>query len=317
MLQERLEELGEDVPPLLVLPIYSQLPADLQAKIFQRAEHGIRKCVVATNIAETSLTVDGIMFVIDSGFCKFKVYNPKVGIADLRIYPVSQANADQRMGRAGRTGPGVCYRLFTKTAFEQELLTSAVPEIQRSNLANVVLLLKSLGVDDMLDFHFMDPPPQDNILNSMYELWILGALSNTGDLTALGRDMVEFPLDPALSKMLIVSEQMECSAEILTVVAMLSVDKHFWRPRGKEEESDAKREKFAVPESDHLTLLNVYNQWKTNGYGRRWCADHFIHHKSLIKVGRPLCARASFFAPRSRVGAHHRCARSGASSSTS
>ncbi|KAL8195159.1 UNVERIFIED_CONTAM: Pre-mRNA-splicing factor ATP-dependent RNA helicase PRP16 [Gekko kuhli] len=280
---EHLEEL-ENAPALAVLPIYSQLPSDLQAKIFQKAPDGVRKCIVATNIAETSLTVDGIMFVIDSGYCKLKVFNPRIGMDALQIYPISQANANQRSGRAGRTGPGQCFRLYTQSAYKNELLTTTVPEIQRTNLANVVLLLKSLGVQDLLQFHFMDPPPEDNMLNSMYQLWILGALDNTGGLTSTGRLMVEFPLDPALSKMLIVSCDMGCSSEILLIVSMLSVPAIFYRPKGREEESDQVREKFAVPESDHLTYLNVYLQWKNNGYSTLWCNEHFIHAKAMRKV---------------------------------
>ena len=159
-----------------------------------------------------------------------------------------------------------------------------MPEIQRTNLANVVLLLKSLGVEDLLQFHFMDPPPQDNMLNSMYQLWVLGALDNTGNLTELGSRMVEFPLDPALSKMLIVSCDMKCSEEVLIIVSMLSVPAIFFRPKGREEDSDAAREKFQVPESDHLTFLNVYLQWKANGYAMQWATDHFIHGKAMRKV---------------------------------
>ncbi|KAJ8249225.1 hypothetical protein GJAV_G00232530 [Gymnothorax javanicus] len=280
---ERLEDL-ESAPPLAVLPIYSQLPSDLQAKIFQKAPDGVRKCIVATNIAETSLTVDGIMFVIDAGYCKLKVFNPRIGMDALQVYPISQANANQRSGRAGRTGPGQCYRLYTQSAFKNEMLTTTIPEIQRTNLANVVLLLKSLGVQDLLMFHFMDPPPEDNMLNSMYQLWILGALDNTGGLTPTGRLMVEFPLDPALSKMLIVSCDMGCSADILIIVSMLSVPAIFYRPKGREEESDQVREKFSVPESDHLTYLNVYLQWKNNNYSSIWCNEHFIHTKAMRKV---------------------------------
>ncbi|XP_031561491.1 pre-mRNA-splicing factor ATP-dependent RNA helicase PRP16-like [Actinia tenebrosa] len=283
LITERLSEVDE-APPLAVLPIYSQLPSDLQAKIFQKAPDGVRKCVVATNIAETSLTVDGIMFVIDAGYCKLKVYNPKIGMDALQVYPISQANANQRSGRAGRTGPGQCFRLYTENSYNNELLYTTVPEIQRTNLANVVLLLKSLGVQNLLEFHFMDPPPQDNILNSMYQLWILGALDNTGALTPLGRQMVEFPLDPAMSKMLIVSVDMDCSDEVLTIVSMLSVPAIFYRPKGREEDSDAAREKFAVPESDHLTYLNVYLQWKTNNYSAQWSNEHFIHVKAMRKV---------------------------------
>ncbi|TNN87585.1 Pre-mRNA-splicing factor ATP-dependent RNA helicase PRP16 [Liparis tanakae] len=280
---ERLEDL-DNAPALTVLPIYSQLPSDLQAKIFQKAPDGVRKCIVATNIAETSLTVDGIMFVVDAGYCKLKVFNPRIGMDALQVYPISQANANQRSGRAGRTGPGQCYRLYTQSAYKNEMLTTTIPEIQRTNLANVVLLLKSLGVQDLLLFHFMDPPPEDNMLNSMYQLWILGALDNTGGLTPTGRLMVEFPLDPALSKMLIVSCDMSCSADILIIVSMLSVPAIFYRPKGREEESDQVREKFAVPESDHLTYLNVYMQWKNNNYSGIWCNDHFIHTKAMRKV---------------------------------
>lgn len=155
---ERVSDL-QGVPPLLLLPMYSQLPADLQAKIFDKAEDGARKCIVSTNIAETSLTVDGIRYVVDSGFCKLKVYNPRIGMDALQVTPISQANADQRSGRAGRTGPGWCYRVYTNSAYYRELLANQIPEIQRTNLSNVCLLLKSLGVDNLLEFAFMDPPP--------------------------------------------------------------------------------------------------------------------------------------------------------------
>ena len=283
LLVEKLDELDE-APQLAVLPIYSQLPSDLQAKIFQKAPDGLRKCVVATNIAETSLTVDGIKYVVDCGYCKLKVYNPRVGMDGLQVYPVSQANANQRMGRAGRTGPGMCYRLYTERQYKDELLATTVPEIQRTNLANVVLLLKSLGVEDLMAFHFMDPPPQDNLLNSQYQLWTLGALDNTGGLTPMGRAMVEFPLDPALSKMLLAAVDMGCSDDILTIVSMLSVPALFYRPKGREEEADAMREKFQVPESDHLTYLNIYRQWKIQQYSMNWCNKHFLHFKALKKV---------------------------------
>lgn len=283
VLADRLLEI-ENAPQLSILPIYSQLPSDLQAKIFQRSPDGLRKCVVATNIAETSLTVDGIMYVIDSGYCKLKVYNPRIGMDALQIYPISQANANQRSGRAGRTGPGQAFRLYTERQYKDELLALTVPEIQRTNLANTVLLLKSLGVVDLLQFHFMDPPPQDNILNSLYQLWILGALDHTGGLTKLGRQMAEFPLDPPQCQMLIVACDMECSAEVLIIVSMLSVPSIFYRPKGREEEADNVREKFQVPESDHLTYLNVYQQWKMNNYSSNWANEHFIHIKAMRKV---------------------------------
>lgn len=285
VLAEKMERLGDEAPPLLVLPMYSQLPADLQAKIFEAAPKGIRKCIVSTNVAETSLTVDGIRYVIDSGFCKLKVYNPKIGMDALLVKPVSKANASQRSGRAGRTGPGFCFRLYTDRLHREELMEAAVPEIQRTNLSNVVLLLKSLGIKNLLEFDFMDPPPQDNIMNSLYQLWILGALDNTGDLTKMGRRMVEFPLDPPLSKMLLFAhEHGGCSTEVLIVVSMLSVPSVFFRPKEREEESDAAREKFFVPESDHLTLLNVYQRAKQYKFDAQWCSKHFIHAKGIRKA---------------------------------
>lgn len=270
--------------PLLILPIYSQLAADLQAKIFEPAPDGVRKVVVATNIAETSLTIDGIKYVVDAGYCKLKTYNPRLGMDALLMCPASQAAVNQRAGRAGRTGPGNCYRLFTASAYTSEMLETNVPEIQRTNLSHVVLLLKSLGVADLLDFPFLDPPPAENILKSMLGLWLLGALDANGDLTKLGRRMSIFPLDPSLSGLLFMGEQHGCLVEAVTIVAMLSVPNVFVRPRGREEESDSAREKFFVPESDHLTLLHVYQRWRAAGSRADWCAKHFINGKGMRKA---------------------------------
>lgn len=283
LIQERLDALN-DPPKLSILPIYSQMPADLQAKIFDRAAPGVRKCIVATNIAETSLTVDGIMFVVDAGYSKLKVYNPRMGMDTLQITPISQANSGQRSGRAGRTGPGKAYRLYTEKAYQDELYIQTIPEIQRTNLANTVLLIKSLGVKDLLDFDFMDPPPQETITTSLFDLWALGALDNVGELTDLGSKMNAFPMDPSLAKLLIMSEDYGCSEEMITIVSMLSVPNVFYRPKERQEESDAAREKFFVPESDHLTYLHVYSQWKSNGYSDRWCNQHFLHSKSLRRA---------------------------------
>ncbi|KAM7222290.1 P-loop containing nucleoside triphosphate hydrolase protein [Rhypophila decipiens] len=283
LVRERLDALN-DPPKLSILPIYSQMPADLQAKIFDRAAPGVRKCIVATNIAETSLTVDGIMYVVDAGYSKLKVYNPRMGMDALQITPISQANAGQRSGRAGRTGPGQAYRLYTEKAFKDEMYIQTIPEIQRTNLSNTVLLLKSLGVKDLLDFDFMDPPPQETISTSLFDLWALGALDNLGELTELGRKMNAFPMDPPLAKLLITSEEYGCSEEMVTIVSMLSVPNVFFRPKERQEESDAAREKFFVPESDHLTYLHVFSQWKANGYNDDWCARHFLHSKSLRRA---------------------------------
>ncbi|MCJ1446873.1 MAG: DEAH-box RNA helicase prp16 [Stictis urceolatum] len=283
LVDERLKLLV-DPQKLSILPIYSQMPADLQSKIFDQAPPGVRKVIVATNIAETSLTVDGIMYVVDAGFSKLKVYNPRMGMDTLQITPISQANASQRAGRAGRTGPGKAFHLYTERAFKEEFYIQTIPEIQRTNLSNTVLLLKSLGVKDLLDFDFMDPPPQDTITTSLFDLWALGALDNIGGLTSLGKKMTAFPMDPSLAKMLITSVEYGCSEEMLTIVSMLSVPNVFYRPKERQEESDGAREKFFVPESDHLTLLHVYSQWKSNHFHDGWCVRHFLHAKSLRRA---------------------------------
>lgn len=273
-----------EIKDLKVLPMYSALPPERQAAVFKEAEKGSRKCIVATNIAETSLTVDGVKFVIDSGYSRFKVFQPKMGIDALLIYPISQANANQRSGRAGRTSSGKCYRLYTENQFREELLISSVPEIQRSNLANVILLLKSLNIEDLISFKFMDPPPEDNMSNSMYQLWMLGALDNAGKITELGRAMARFPLDPTMSKMLIESVSDGCSREVLIIVSMLSGAAVFYRPEGREEDSDRERGKFYIHESDHLTLLRVYNQWERNRFSSNWCERCFVNYKVMIKA---------------------------------
>lgn len=283
IIAERLTLL-DNPAPLDILPIYSQMPADLQARIFQPAKKGTRKVIIATNIAETSLTVDGIMYVVDTGYSKMKVYNPKMGMDMLQVAPISLANANQRSGRAGRTGKGVAYRLYTERAEIDEMYPQAIPEIQRTNLANTLLLLKSLGVENLLEFDFMDPPPIDTMTSSLYDLWALGALNNVGQLNSLGYKMSKFPMEPSLSKLVIMSIEYGCLKEMLTIVSMLSVPSVFYRPKERQDESDAAREKFFVAESDHLTLLHVYSQWKANKYSDAWCARHFLHPKALRRA---------------------------------
>ncbi|ESW98499.1 hypothetical protein KL918_002113 [Ogataea parapolymorpha] len=277
----------DTLQPLEILPIYSTLPADLQAKIFRKSK--FRKCVVATNIAETSLTVDGIRFVVDTGLMKLKVYNPKLGMDTLQITPISLAQANQRSGRAGRTGPGLCYRLYTQYAATNEMFAEPIPEIQRTNLSNTILLLKYLQVEDLSKFPFLDRPPIETINTAQYDLWCLGALDNFGRLTALGKKMSNFPIDPALSRLLIISsfKQFQCSKEVIPIVAMLSIPPIFVRPMhdaALQRRSDSIREKFQVAESDHLTLVNIFNLFKSNGCKESWCAKNFLQYKSLRRA---------------------------------
>jgi len=282
ILHERMQKLESMAPPpLIILPVYSALPSEMQTMIFDPPPPGCRKCVVATNIAEASLTIDGIYFVVDPGMSKVKMYNAKTGMDSLLITPVSQANARQRAGRAGRTGPGKCYRLYTETAYRNEMLSTAVPEIQRTNLASTVLLLKAMQINDMLSFDFMDSPPVQTLINAMENLWTLGALDDEGLLTAVGRKMAEFPMEPQLSKMLLTSVDLKCSDEIMSIVAMLSVQNVFYRPKDKQAMSDQRKARFHQPEGDHCTLLEVYKGWAHNRFSNPWCYENFIQARAL------------------------------------
>ncbi|MGK3733684.1 MAG: pre-mRNA-splicing factor ATP-dependent RNA helicase DHX16 [Bacillariaceae sp.] len=156
ILIQRTRNLGSRISELLICPVYANLPSEQQAKIFEKTPKGARKVVLATNIAETSLTIDGICYVIDTGFNKQKSYNARSGMESLVVTPVSQAASNQRAGRAGRTAPGKCFRLFTAWSFQHELDANTIPEILRTNLGNVVLMLKSLGINDLIHFDFMD-----------------------------------------------------------------------------------------------------------------------------------------------------------------
>jgi pre-mRNA-splicing factor ATP-dependent RNA helicase DHX16 len=217
MIQQRVAGLGSRIKELIIRPIYSALPSELQAQIFEKTPDGARKIVLATNIAETSLTIDGIIYVIDTGFVKMTSYNPKTGMESLIVTPISKASANQRAGRAGRVAAGKCFRLYTAWSYQNELDPNTVPEIQRTNLGNVVLMLKGLGINDLIHFDFLDPPPAETLIRALEQLYALGALNDEGDLTKLGRKMAEFPLDPMLSKMVIQSEKFKCLDQILTI----------------------------------------------------------------------------------------------------
>jgi len=283
-LYTRMQALGDMAPELIVLPVYSSLPSEMQSRIFEAAPEGSRKCIVATNIAEASLTIDGIYYVVDPGFCKQKAFNAKLGMDSLVVTPISQASARQRAGRAGRTGPGKCYRLYTEQAFKTEMLPTNIPEIQRTNLGNVVLQLKAMGINDLLGFDFMDPPPVATLVGALESLHALGSLDEEGLLTRLGRKMAEFPLEPNLSKMLILSVDLGCSEEILTITAMLSVENPFYRPKEKQAQADMKKAKFHQAEGDHLTLLTVYKGWEAARCSNPWCFENFIQARSMRRA---------------------------------
>lgn len=281
---ERVKSLGPAVPELIILPVYSALPSEQQSRIFEPPPPGSRKVIIATNIAETSITLDGIVYVVDPGFVKQNAYDPKLGMDSLVVTPISQAQAKQRAGRAGRTGPGRAYRLYTEAAFQSEMLPTSIPEIQRQNLSYTILMLKAMGINDLLHFDFMDPPPTNTMLTALEELYALSALDDEGLLTRLGRKMADFPMEPALAKVLISSVNMNCSEELLSIVAMLSVQTVFYRPKEKQQQADQKKAKFHDPTGDHLTLLNVYNGWKNSRFSSPWCFENFIQARQMRRA---------------------------------
>lgn len=283
ILHERMKALGPSVPELMILPIYAALPSEVASRIFEPTPSGSRKIVIATNIAETSITIDGIFYVIDPGFVKQTAYDAKLGMDRLQVTPISQAQAKQRAGRAGRTGPGKCFRLYTEAAFQSEMLPTTIPEIQRQNLSNTILMLKAMGINDLLHFDFMDPPPTNTMLTALEELYALSALDDEGLLTRLGRQMADFPMEPGLAKTLIASAHMECSEELLSIVAMIS-QTVFHRPKDKQQQADQKKAKFHDPHGDHLTLLNVYNGWKQSSFSVPWCYENFIQPRAMRRV---------------------------------
>ncbi|KAE8799330.1 ATP-dependent RNA helicase DHX8 [Hordeum vulgare] len=296
LIQERARQLPADSSKIWITPIYSSLPSEQQMNAFKPAPSGARKVVLATNIAETSVTIPGIKYVIDPGMVKARAYNPVTGMESLIIIPVSKAQALQRSGRAGREGPGKCFRLFQECEFDK-LAESTIPEIKRCNLANVVLQLKALGIDDIIGFDFMEKPSRTSILKSLEQLILLGALTDDYKLSdPVGKQMARLPLDPMYSKALIVSSEFKCLEEMLIVVSMLSVESIFFTPREKLEEARAARKSFESSEGDHITLVNVYRaaaeclEKSKNANAKektmekalnRWCFENFINYRSL------------------------------------
>ncbi|KAK4219723.1 Pre-mRNA-splicing factor ATP-dependent RNA helicase-like protein cdc28 [Rhypophila decipiens] len=289
---ERVEEikrkLGSRVKEIIPLPIYANMPSELQAKIFEPTPPNARKVVFSTNIAETSLTIDGIVYVIDSGYVKENTFSPvgTTGQSTLAVVPCSRAAANQRMGRAGRVRPGKCFRLYTKFAYLSEMEESPTPEIQRTSLSSVVLQLKALGIEDLLGFDFLDPPPTELLIKSLNMLYALGALNSGGALTRVGRQMGEFPAEPMLAKALIAATDEGCVAEILTIVSLLGESATlFFRPKDKKVHADSARARFTVKDGgDHLTLLNVYNQWVDADYSPIWAKENFLTQRSLTRA---------------------------------
>jgi pre-mRNA-splicing factor ATP-dependent RNA helicase DHX16 len=288
-LTETMKKLGSRVSNLIIAPVYGALPSEAQQLIFNPTPPGSRKVVLATNIAETSLTIDGISYVIDCGLEKQNSFNASTGMSQLQIVPTSRASAEQRAGRAGRTGPGMAFRLYTKYAFYHELPESSSPEILRSSLDSTVLTLKAMGIHDVLHFDFLDPPPIDALAKSLESLYALGYLDSTGAVTKLGRRASELPLDVRLAKTLISAESLGCVDEIIVLVAMVQeAGSLFFAPKDKKVAADSAKERFcqatASTGGDMIAFINVWNEFVENEYSPLWCRDNFIQYRSLNRI---------------------------------
>lgn len=281
-----------DMPPqmkkekLQPMPLYAGLSTEQQMYVFDKPPEGTRKVIFSTNIAEASVTIDGIVFVVDCGFVKLRAFDAKTSIESLITVPISKASASQRAGRAGRTKPGKCFRLYTKEA-HVALADVNVPEIQRTNLAPFVLQLKALGIDNVVRFPFLSPPPSELMAKALELLYALGALDEYAKLTRpLGLRMAELALEPMMGKTLLSAESFGCLPEMLTIAAMTSVAGGVWfEGDGGRTEMEQSRRKFAADEGDHLTLLNVYQAFVTKGKKEsRFCHEHNLNFKTMTQA---------------------------------
>ncbi|KAJ8266299.1 hypothetical protein GJAV_G00128830 [Gymnothorax javanicus] len=277
------KHLPETCAPITVIPLYASLPPMQQLRVFQPAQKGHRKVILSTNIAETSITISGIKFVIDSGMVKAKKYSPDSGLEVLAVQRVSKAQAWQRAGRAGREDSGFCYRLYTEEEFEN-FTNMTMPEIQRCNLASVMLQLLALRIPDVLNFDFVSKPSPEAICSAIEQLDTLGAVEHEDDqvtLTSLGKKMTSFPIEPRFAKTLLLSSGFSCTEEVLTIVSIMSVDSVLYNPPARQEEVQSVRRKFISSEGDHVTLLNIYRAFKNVGGNKEWCRENFVNSRNM------------------------------------
>ena len=286
MIADRAASLHPKAPSVLPLPLYAGLSTEQQLYVFEPAPENTRKVIVATNIAEASVTIDGIVYVIDCGFVKLRAFNPQTSIETLTATPISKASATQRAGRAGRTRPGKCYHLYTEAMYNS-LPESTSPEIHRSSLAPVILQLKALGVDNVLRFDFPTSPPAELIVRGLELLFSLGALDDYAKLTRpLGIRMAELSIEPMMAKVLLSAPSFGCLSEILSIAAMTSLQGAVWfHHEGEKKSTETARRKFAAEEGDHLTLLNVYQAFITKGRKEsKWCRENYLNFKSMTRA---------------------------------
>lgn len=274
----------------IILPLHGSLPPELQVRVFSPPPPNCRRFIVSTNIAETSLTVDGVVYVIDAGYVKQRQYNPATGMYSLDVVQISKVQANQRAGRAGRTRPGMCYRLYPSTVYNDEFLDATIPEIQRTSLAGSVLYLKSLDLPDIdiLKFDFLDAPSVESLEDALKQLYLIDAIDEDGSITSVGRTMSELPLEPSLSRTLIEANEYGCLSQALTVVAMLSAETNLLPSQSKNTDRKRKQPPSNLPDGsgfgDHIQLLQIYECWDEYNYDIDWCKDNNLQVRGMTFV---------------------------------
>ncbi|NWX15132.1 DHX34 helicase, partial [Aegotheles bennettii] len=272
----------------IVLPLHSTLSVTEQDKVFDVPPPGVRKCILSTNIAETSVTIDGVRFVLDSGKVKEMSYDPQGKLQRLQEFWISRASAEQRKGRAGRTGPGVCYRLYAESDYDA-FAPYPVPEIQRVALDSLVLQLKSMGLGDPRTFPFLEPPPSSSLETAVRYLKDQGALDEAEELTPIGKLLAQLPVDVVVGKMLVLGVLFGLAEPTLTVAAALSVPSPFLRPSHPNPDCATARRPLESPHGDPLTLLNLFNEWlqvksERSGSSRKWCRRRGLEEHRLYEA---------------------------------
>ena len=280
--------MSADVPKLLVLPLFAALPQTAQQLVFLPPPPKTRKVILATNIAETSVTISGVRFVIDCGKAKVKQFRSRIGLDSLLVKPISKSAAIQRKGRAGREAPGQCYRLYTEQDY-LDLQAANNPEILRCDLSQAILTMKARGVQDITTFPFLSPPPRDSLAQALTTLFNLGALTPTGAISALGRKMALLPLSASLSRTLLAAAtpDLDCVREVIDIIACLSVENIFLNltSEEKKEEAETARRELYRREGDHLTLLATVQAYAAEGTDRKaWAERHFVSHRAMVSV---------------------------------
>jgi HrpA-like RNA helicase len=277
ILERKRRLLPQSSMDLLVTPLYAALTSAAQMKVFELTPPNMRKVILATNIAETSITIPEVKYVVDSCRVKLRSYDPRTGMEALTVSLISKAAATQRAGRAGRECPGICYRMLTNQEFEG-LSEHTTPEITRTNLASTVLQLKI--IDDIAGFPFVDPPQAIFLHKATQELKYLGALDASEQITGIGRRMAELPVPPMYARLLLaaIEPAFNCAKDIVTIVALLNVENLTFKSKQLNP-----RAAFKAPEGDHLTLLNIFKEWRQHK-SRTWCKKHNLNYNSLKRA---------------------------------